>query len=296
MFDSELQAFFQYLQSEKRYSEHTLKSYRRDISGFIEYCQAIEISSWHLIDSQQVRNYAAQKHRQGLSGKSIQRLLSSLRSLFKYLIKYQKLKTNPAVGVSAPKTLRKLPEVLSADDLNHLLTLDDSDPLAVRDMAIMELLYGCGLRLAELIDLNINQIDWQSLTLNVTGKGRKQRLVPFGKKAAQSLKKWFSKRKQYAAENEQAVFVSQRGSRISASSVQQRLKKWAKAKGLDRRLYPHLMRHSFASHILESSQDLRAVQELLGHANLTTTQIYTHVDFQQLAKVYDAAHPRAKKK
>ena len=296
MFDSELQAFFQYLESEKRYSEHTLKSYRRDISGFIEYCQGLEISTWHVIDSQHVRNYAAQKHRQGLSGKSIQRLLSSLRSLFKYLIKYQKLKTNPAVGVVAPKTLRKLPEVLGADDLNHLLTLDDSDPLAVRDMAIMELLYGCGLRLAELIDLNINQIDWQGLSLQVTGKGRKQRLVPFGKKAAQALKKWFNKRKLYAAENEQAVFVSQRGTRISASSVQQRLKKWAKAKGLDRRLYPHLMRHSFASHILESSQDLRAVQELLGHANLTTTQIYTHVDFQQLAKVYDAAHPRAKKK
>ncbi|MCW8909835.1 MAG: site-specific integrase, partial [Gammaproteobacteria bacterium] len=169
MFDTELQAFFQYLQSEKRYSEHTLKNYRRDISGFIQYCQAIEIAEWHLIDSQHVRNYAAQKHRKGLSGKSIQRLLSSLRSLFKYLIKYQKLKSNPAIGVSAPKTLRKLPEVLTPDDLNHLLTLDDSDPLAVRDMAIMELLYGCGLRLSELVDLNINQIDWQGVTLNVIG-------------------------------------------------------------------------------------------------------------------------------
>ncbi|MCW9005147.1 MAG: tyrosine recombinase XerC [Gammaproteobacteria bacterium] len=296
MFDTELQAFFQYLQSEKRYSEHTLKNYRRDISGFIQHCQAIDITEWYLIDSQHVRNYAAQKHRKGLSGKSIQRLLSSLRSLFKYLIKYQKLKSNPAIGVSAPKALRKLPEVLTPDDLNYLLTLDDSDPLAVRDMAIMELLYGCGLRLSELVDLNINQIDWQGVTLNVIGKGRKQRLVPFGNKAAQALKKWLSKRKQYADENEQAVFISQRGSRISASSVQQRLKKWAKVKGLDQNLYPHLMRHSFASHILESSQDLRAVQELLGHANLTTTQIYTHVDFQQLAKVYDAAHPRAKKK
>lgn len=296
MFDSELQAFYQYLQSEKRYSEHTLKNYRRDISGFIQYCQLTDITAWGAIDSQHVRNYAAQKHRKGLSGKSIQRLLSSLRSLFKYLIKYQKLKNNPAVGVTAPKTLRKLPEVLNPDDLNHLLSLDESDPLAVRDMAIMELLYGCGLRLSELIDLNINQIDWQGFTVNVTGKGRKQRLVPVGDKAVQALKKWFVRRTQYARENESAVFVSQRGTRISASSVQQRLKKWARAKGLDRSLYPHLMRHSFASHILESSQDLRAVQELLGHANLTTTQIYTHVDFQQLARVYDAAHPRAKKK
>jgi len=296
MFDSELQAFYQYLQSEKRYSEHTLKNYQRDIRSFIEYCQTREIALWQSIDSQHVRDYVAQRHRKGLSGKSIQRLLSSLRSLFKYLIKYQKLKTNPAVGVTAPRTLRKLPEVLSPDDLNHLLTLDDSDPLAIRDMAIMELLYGCGLRLSELVDLNLNQIDWQSSTLNVIGKGRKQRLTPFGQKAAQAVKKWLATRSRYVAENEQAVFVSQRGTRISASCVQQRLKKWATVKGLDRRLYPHLMRHSFASHILQSSQDLRAVQELLGHANLTTTQIYTHVDFQQLAKVYDAAHPRAKKK
>ncbi|MDH5471788.1 MAG: tyrosine recombinase XerC [Gammaproteobacteria bacterium] len=296
MFDTELQDFFQYLRSEKRYSEHTLTNYQRDIRGFIRFCQTIEVTGWDAIDSQHVRNYAAQTHRKGLSGKSIQRMLSSLRSLFKYLLRYQKIKTNPAVGVSAPKSLRKLPEVLRADDLNHLLTLNENDPLAVRDMAIMELLYGCGLRLSELIDLNINQIDWQGLTLNVTGKGRKQRIVPFGEKAVRALRKWFGKRSLFVGENQQAVFVSQRGTRISPASVQQRLKKWAKEKGLDRRVYPHLMRHSFASHILESSQDLRAVQELLGHANLTTTQIYTHVDFQQLAKVYDAAHPRAKKK
>lgn len=296
MFDADLKAFFTYLQSEKRYSEHTLKNYQRDISGFVQYCKDSDLSNWFAIDSQHVRSYAAQVHRKGLSGKSIQRLLSSLRSLFKFLLKHKKIKSNPAVGVTAPRALRKLPEVLSPDDLNHIMTLDDSDPLAVRDMAMMELLYGCGLRLSELTELNKNQIDWQSRTLNVTGKGRKQRIVPFGDKALVALKKWLDIRVQLANENEQAVFVSQRGNRISKTSVAQRLKKWARLKGLNQNIYPHLMRHSFASHILESSQDLRAVQELLGHTNLSTTQIYTHVDFQQLAKVYDAAHPRARKK
>ncbi len=295
-FDSELQAFFQYLKTEKRYSKHTLSGYQRDLNGFIQYCQQAELAGWQAIDHQHIRSYAAQVHRKGLSGTSIQRLLSSIRSLFKYLLKYHKVKNNPAVGVSAPKSLRKLPEVLTPDDLNNLMRLDEADPLAVRDMAIMELLYGCGLRLSELIALDLSKIEWQEQTLDVTGKGSKQRRVPFGKKAHKALKNWIKMRSQLVNENEQAVFISQRGNRISASSVQQRLKKWAQLKGLDQSLYPHLMRHSFASHILQSSHDLRAVQELLGHANLSTTQIYTHLDFQHLAKVYDSAHPRAKLK
>lgn len=296
MFETELQAFFKFLKSEKRYSPHTLSNYQRDLNGFVIYCNEIEISNWQAIDNQHIRSYVAKVHRQGLSGKSIQRLLSSIRSLFKFLLKHHKVKQNPAVGVIAPKTQRKLPEVLTPDDLNNLMQLDESDVLAVRDMAIMELFYGCGLRLSELVNLNLDKINWQDQTLGVTGKGSKQRIVPFGEKAQVALKKYLKHRVDFAKENEQAVFISQRGNRISASSVQQRLKKWAKAKGLDRRLYPHLMRHSFASHILESSHDLRAVQELLGHANLSTTQIYTHLDFQHLAKVYDSAHPRAKKK
>ncbi|TNF36704.1 MAG: tyrosine recombinase XerC [Gammaproteobacteria bacterium] len=295
MFETELDNFFRFLETEKRYSVHTLSNYRRDIQGFIHYCQQLKLN-WLSIDNQHVRSYVAQVHRKGLSGKSIQRLLSSLRSLFRFLLKQHKVKHNPVVGVSAPKSPRKLPEVLTADSLDHLLSLDQDDPLAVRDMAMMELLYGCGLRLSELVGLDLNHIEWQGQTLNVLGKGRKQRRVPFGEKAHAALKTWLKTRGTLAAEDETAVFVSQRGQRISHGSVQQRLKKWALVKGLDRNVYPHLMRHSFASHILESSHDLRAVQELLGHANLSTTQIYTHLDFQHLAKVYDAAHPRARKK
>lgn len=295
-FDQDLSAFFQFLQTEKRYSEHTLKNYRRDIHGFLEYCNEIQLADWTEIDQQHIRSYVARVHRQGLAGKSIQRLLSSLRSLFRFLLRNSKLKLNPAVDVAAPKSNRKLPEVLSPDKLDHLMHLDGSDPLAVRDMAIMELFYGCGLRLSELVGLDLKKIDWQEQTLNVLGKGSKQRIAPFGDKARLAMQNWLKLRGQFTNEDEPALFVSQRGTRISASSVQQRLKKWAMKKGIDQRIYPHLMRHSFASHILESSHDLRAVQELLGHANLSTTQIYTHLDFQHLAKVYDAAHPRAKKK
>ena len=295
-YETDLKLFYQFLKTEKRYSAHTLTSYTRDLNAFVKFCQQNQIASWNNLDHQHIRSFIAQKHRKGLGGKSIQRLLSSIRSLFNFLLKNKKVKQNPAIGVSAPKSPRKLPEVLSPDELNNLMHLDDNDPLAVRDMAIMELLYGCGLRLAELISLNINKIDWQDKTLNVTGKGNKQRIVPFGEKAAQAMKKWLKQRDGFIKENESAVFISNRGQRISPSSVQQRLKKWAQIKGLDQSLYPHLMRHSFASHILESSHDLRAVQELLGHANLSTTQIYTHLDFQHLANVYDSSHPRARKK
>ena len=294
-YETDLQSFYQFLKTEKRYSPHTLKSYKRDLSGFVEFCQQNKITGWQKIDHQHIRSYVAQVHRKGLGGKSIQRLLSSIRSFFNFLLRNKKAKKNPALGVTAPKSPRKLPEVLSPDDLDALMRLDDADPLAVRDMAMMECLYGCGLRLSELIGLNLNKIEWQEQTLDVVGKGSKQRIIPFGKKARQALEKWLKLRDHYAGENEPAVFVSQRGQRISASSVQQRLKKWAQAKGLDRKLYPHLMRHSYASHMLESSHDLRAVQELLGHANLSTTQIYTHLDFQHLANVYDSAHPRARK-
>ena len=296
MQEPDLQSFFQYLTTEKRYSSHTLDNYQRDIKYFTEFCLSQSISDWPDIDTQHVRNFVSQMHRKGLSGRTIQRQLSSLRSLFRYLLRQHKVKQNPVAGVSAPKSPRKLPEVVTPDVLDQLMDLDLSDPLAVRDKGIMELFYGCGLRLSELVNLDLPDIEWSEQTLNVIGKGHKQRRSPFGEKARRALKHWLKIRNQFADESEQAVFVSQRGQRISASSIQQRIKKWARAKGIDQRIYPHLMRHSFASHILESSHDLRAVQELLGHANLTTTQIYTHLDFQHLAKVYDAAHPRAKKK
>lgn len=287
--------FYQYLQTERQYSEHTLKNYRRDIQSFLAFCENQAISDFSVLDSAHIRQFVATRHRQGLGGRSLQRLLSALRSLFHFLNKQHLLTSNPAKGVRAPKTQRKLPEVMTVDQLDQLLNIKDNEVLAARDKAIIELMYGCGLRLSELVGLNLNQVDQRQYILSVTGKGNKQRQLPFGRKALKALQDWLSVRDDMANSDETAVFVSRRGSRLKQSSIQQRLKKWAIKQGLDSDLYPHKLRHSFASHILESSGDLRAVQELLGHENLSTTQIYTHLDFQHLAKIYDEAHPRAKK-
>ncbi len=296
MFDDDLEKFFQYLQSERHYSPHTLSNYRRDIRGFLDFCQQHNLNDWVSIDSQNVRDYVARLHRQGLAGKSLQRLLSSLRSLFRHLLKQQKILANPATGLRAPKSQKKLPDVLSPDALDHLLNLKGKDSESLRDRAILELFYGCGLRLSELTGLDLDSIRWGEQVLVVLGKGNKQRRVPFGSKARDALQTWLTPRALLVNENENAVFISLKGKRISPRSVETQLKKRAREQGMFQRIYPHLLRHSFASHILESSGDLRAVQELLGHANLSTTQIYTHVDFQHLANVYDAAHPRARRK
>lgn len=287
--------FYQYLEAEKQYSEHTLKNYRRDINSFLSYCEAEQVVDFNTLDAAHLRQFVAYRHRQGLGGRSIQRLLSALRSLFHFLNKQKLLSHNPATGIRAPKSTRKLPELLTVDQLDQLLMMPKDDILSIRDNAIMELMYGSGLRLSELVSLDLNHIDQQQQLLNVTGKGNKQRFIPFGSKARLSLNNWLKQRSQISATGETAVFVSQRGCRLKQRSIQQRMKKWAITQGLDTDLYPHKLRHSFASHILESSADIRAVQELLGHENLTTTQIYTHLDFQHLAKVYDDAHPRARK-
>lgn len=293
---SQVDRFYQYLETEKQYSEHTLKNYQRDIRSFLGFCEQQSINDFALLDSAHIRSFVASRHRQGLGGRSLQRLLSALRSLFHFLNKQRLLTNNPAKGVRAPKTARKLPEVLTVDQLDQLLNIKGDDILAVRDKAIMELMYGCGLRLTELVSLDLNKIDKQEQLLDVVGKGGKQRKLPYGGKALKALNNWLNIRSQMAALEETAVFVSNRGQRLKQRSIQQRMKKWAITQGLDSDLYPHKLRHSFASHILESSSDLRAVQELLGHENLSTTQIYTHLDFQHLAKVYDDAHPRARKK
>lgn len=298
----DLQRFYNYLQSERRYSSHTVSAYRRDIKHFFQQCHldlAQEIN-WDEIKQADIRRCVAALHRQGLSGKSLQRWLSSIRSLYKYLCRFKRATNNPAIGVPAPKSAKRLPSTLNVDEINQLLRLDNNSSankkLEVRDIAMMELLYACGLRLSELSGLNLQDIDWQQKTLQVTGKGQKQRRLPFGGKAEQAVKNWLKQRALLIKENEVALFISSRGSRLSNSSIQKRLKKMAISSGLNTNVYPHMLRHSFASHILESSKDLRAVQELLGHANLTTTQIYTHLDFQHLAGVYDDAHPRARKK
>ncbi len=232
----------------------------------------------------------------------MQRWLSSIRSLYKFLCRFGLASNNPATGIPAPKAARRLPKTLNVDEINQLLTVRtgetalDKNKLSVRDNAMMELMYACGLRLSELSGLNMPDIDWQQQVIQVTGKGQKQRRLPFGGKAKDALNGWIKQRAIVVNENEAALFVSNRGSRLSNSSIQKRLKKMALTQGLETNVYPHMLRHSFASHILESSKDLRAVQELLGHANLSTTQIYTHLDFQHLASVYDDAHPRARKK
>lgn len=310
----DVEKFYNYLQSERRYSVNTVSAYQRDINKLIQHCQLEknEIVNWDEIKQSDIRQCVATLHRKGLSGKSLQRWLSTVRSLFNYLCRFQRASNNPAVGIPAPKSAKRLPKTLNVDEMNQLLSIKSSIKLStknsakvgsvknkvldIRDIAFMELLYGCGLRLSEINGLNLQDIDWQQQTLVVTGKGNKQRQLPFGEKALQALKIWLTKRDAIAKENETAVFVSQQGKRLSNSSIQKRLKKMALAQGINTNVHPHMLRHSFASHILESSKDLRAVQELLGHANLSTTQIYTHLDFQHLAGVYDNAHPRARKK
>lgn len=291
----DLQHFYQFLQSEKQFSPHTVKAYQRDIKRFVGFCDSQSVVSWDDVDEQHIRQFVSQAHRQGLGGKSIQRLLSALRRLFHYLQTNHRMRNNPAAHVRAPKSEHKLPDVMHHQQIDQLLLTNSEEPLVVRDHTILELLYGCGLRLAELISLNLADINWSSSYLIVVGKGRKERYCPFGRQATKMLEKWIKCRELLVSSGESAVFINNRGVRISATGIRARIRKLSLEKGIAQRVYPHLMRHSFASHMLEASQDLRAVQELLGHAHLKTTQIYTHLDFQQLAKTYDAAHPRAHK-
>ncbi len=293
---SPLQQFENYLQHEKRYSKHTLSGYKCDLTQFSQWLDEKGIDNNVNANSLTIRHWVASLHRQGIGGKTLQRKLSSLRSFYQFLIRKQLLKNNPAVDIRAPKTARTLPKTLDADTLTQLLEIDSDDILAVRDKAMMELFYSSGLRLSELADLDLIDINLQESSLRAVGKGNKTRILPIGRKAVEAIKKWIHRRAERADMNEQAVFISKRGTRISVRSIQQRLDYWRKKQGLEQHIHPHKLRHSFASHILESSGDLRAVQELLGHADISTTQIYTHLDFQHLAKVYDKAHPRARKK
>ena len=290
------EAFFDYLKNERRLSQLTLENYRRDLRKVMCYCHEQQIDSWQRLDVHHVRGLVAQLHRRGLGGRSLQRLLSALRTLFNYLLREGMVSSNPAQGVSAPKTARKLPKTLAVDQLGQLLDVNENDPLAVRDKTMMELIYSSGLRLAELAGLNINDIDRRDAVVRITGKGSKTRIVPIGRYALAALDKWLKCRAGLVDIDNPALFVGQAGRRLGHRAIQLRLREWAIQRGLPESLHPHMLRHSFASHMLESSGDLRAVQELLGHADISTTQIYTHLDFQHLAKVYDKAHPRAKKK
>jgi len=288
--------FLGHLRLERNLSEHTIKGYRRDLTCLTEYCDERGIGAWRDLAPHQVRAYAARIHAQGLNPRSVQRRLSGLRSFMRYLVRENLLQQNPAVDISAPKIARNLPNTLDIEQMGRLLDIRGEDPVSKRDRAMLELFYSSGLRLAELVDLDPGDVDLDDGVVRVTGKGRKDRLVPVGRKAKEAIREWLRARPELARVEERALFVGVRGRRISPRSVQQRVRHWAKQAGIPQRVYPHLFRHSFATHLLESSGDLRGVQELLGHADISTTQVYTHLDFQHLAQIYDKAHPRARRK
>lgn len=288
--------FIRHLDFERRLSPQTSKNYRRDLEALLAFCEESNIDSWSELDSEHFRAFSATSFRRGLSARSIQRRLSACRTFFRYLIREKCVGRNPVTSVSAPKGKKRLPGNLDADRMARLLEIPGDGPIVDRDRAILELLYSSGLRLSELTDLNCGDVDMQDATVRVTGKGNKDRIVPVGRHALKALRQWNLTRVQLAAVEETAMFVSNRGTRISTRSVQARVNYWARKQGIDSKVYPHLFRHSFATHLLESSHDLRGVQELLGHANISTTQIYTHLDFQHLAQIYDQTHPRARKK
>jgi integrase/recombinase XerC len=289
--------FLDHLAHERRLSERTLGAYRRDLERVADWCRSQGIGGWNQLQQAQLRAFVAWRHRTGTSGRTLQRELSAIRTFYRFLLREGLADNNPGLGIRAPKTARKLPSTLDADQLGRLLDeTNGSDPLDLRDQAIMELLYSSGLRLAELVALDVADLEFEDATLEVTGKGAKTRRVPVGRYARNALKRWLKARETLAPAHETAVFVSLRGTRIHPRTVQKRLRHQALKRGAMRNIHPHLLRHSFASHLLESSGDLRAVQELLGHADISTTQIYTHLDFQHLAEVYDRSHPRARKR
>lgn len=288
--------FLRHLSSEKRHSPRTCDSYQRDLQRFGGWLASRQIDDWAAVTSHDLRRYVAWLSREGLEGRSIARHLSAIRRCYQYLLREKKVRDNPALDIRAPKSGRRLPKVADVDQLNHLLDANPDDPLEVRDLCMFELMYSSGLRLSELAGLDLDSVDHRGGEIRVLGKGSKERVLPVGSKALRALDAWLAVRTGLAGDSEQALFVSQRGGRLSNRSIQSRLSRWGVIKGADQRLNPHMLRHSFASHLLESSGDLRAVQELLGHADISTTQVYTHLDFQHLARVYDQSHPRARRR
>jgi len=292
----QVQRFLAHLAQERRLSGNTALAYERDLKSLSRWCDAQGIDQWAQLDHGHVRAFSARSHAGGLGPRSIQRRLSAVRSFFHFLQRETICAHNPAVDVRAPKLPKRLPRALDADRMTQLLEQPVEGTLPSRDQCIMELLYSSGLRLAELVSLDLEALDLADRTVRVTGKGRKTRIVPVGSKAITSLRRWLKERTALANTGENAVFVGRNGKRLGARAIQLRLAEIAKRQGVPVRLHPHLFRHSFATHLLESSQDLRGVQEMLGHADISTTQVYTHLDFQHLANIYDAAHPRARRR
>ena len=299
--------FRRYMSTERRLSAHTDSNYARDLTALVKYCDRIGLEEWSALDSQHVRTFAAHAHAGGLSPRSVQRRLSAVRSFYEFLIRGNQqqrgdaepsgVSRNPAHDVRAPKAAKRLPETLDPDQMARLLEIPPGDSFVTRDHAIMELLYSSGLRLAELVGLDVVDLELPDRMVNVLrGKGEKGRRVPVGSVAVRVLEKWLQARAAVAKPGETALFLGRGGRRLGRRAVQARVAYWARRQGLSMHVYPHLFRHSFATHLLESSRELRGVQELLGHADISTTQVYTHLDFQHLARIYESSHPRAKRK
>ena len=292
-------AFLAHLRNERQLSEHTVNNYGRDLQFLIEHLDKEQIEKWQDVSNWHLRSHITSGYRQGKSGKSLQRHLSAIRTFFNFLAREGLVNANPAMGFSAPKSRSALPDTLDVDQISRLLEINANNWHSIRDRAMLELFYSSGLRLSELVGSNLNDISFGDNSIRVRGKGNRERLLPIGSKAVTALKQWLQCRglpPRSKVVDESALFVSERGSRIGARNVQARVRAWCRKLGIPGRVHPHTLRHSFASHLLESSRDLRAVQELLGHADIATTQIYTHLDFQHLAEVYDKAHPRAQRK
>jgi integrase/recombinase XerC len=287
-----VRAFLSHLLRERRLSAHTAEGYGHDALVLLELAQEAALQE---LQVHQIRRFIAQLHARGLGGKSLARMLSAWRGFFNYLVRDHGFTHNPCIGLRPPRSSKSLPKALSPDEAVRLVTLPGNDALAVRDRAMFELLYSSGLRLSELIALTQDDVSFADATVRVTGKGNKTRVVPVGRAALQALRAWLEVRELWRGTTA-ALFLNPRGLAISPRVVQSRLKAWGIKQGLATHVHPHMLRHSFASHVLQSSGDLRAVQEMLGHASISTTQVYTHLDFQYLAKIYDQAHPRAKRK
>jgi integrase/recombinase XerC len=288
-----LRGYLEHLSNERRLSRHTVENYDRDIAALLELAGGTGLKQ---LEVHHARRYVAQLHARGLDGRSLARMLSAWRGFFNYLVRDHGFVNNPCVGIRAPRAAKRLPHALSPDEANRLMAIEGNDDLAVRDKAVLELFYSSGLRLSELTELAPGDINLGDATVRVTGKGNKTRIVPVGSRALDALRRWLDRRGRIADANPRALFVNPNGKRLTGRVIQLRMKRWAIKLGVNTNVHPHVLRHSFASHVLQSSGDLRAVQEMLGHASISTTQVYTHLDFQHLAKAYDAAHPRAKKK
>ncbi|MFQ5935961.1 MAG: tyrosine recombinase XerC [Acidiferrobacterales bacterium] len=288
--------FLRYLIDERRLSAHTVAGYRRDLDCLVDFCERQRITHWRALDPRQVRAFVGLLHRRGASSRSIRRCLSAARSFYRHLLRERVVTRNPLTGIPAPKGKKTLPKALTVEQAGRLVAIAGDDALSLRDRALLELLYSSGLRVGELIALDVGHLDLNAGIVRVTGKGAKTRMVPIGRYARDALSKWLTARPQFARPREPGVFISRTGRRLGQRAVQLRVRRWAQQQGVGVPVYPHMLRHSFASHLLESSGDLRAVQELLGHADISTTQIYTHLDFQHVAQVYDKAHPRARRR